>query len=93
MRAYSPCSNERYSLKEINAIVLHGIKMLLLVLDALDSEISEKNNERITLSQFFAENEMIELTPDTKELLDHWSQLSPAQKEATLIMLRTMTQK
>ena len=47
----------------------------------------------ITLSQFFAENEMIELTPDTKELLDHWSQLSPAQKEATLIMLRTMTQK
>lgn len=36
---------------------------------------------------------MIELTPDTKELLDHWSQLSPAQKDATLIMLRTMTQK
>lgn len=51
MRAYSPCSNERYSLKEINAIVLHGIKMLLLVLDALDSEISEKNNERLKVEK------------------------------------------
>ena len=34
----------------------------------------------ITLSQFFAEGEMVELTPDLKEVFDSWSSLSPEQK-------------
>ena len=31
----------------------------------------------ITLSQFFAETDMVELTPDTKELFDHWVCVAP----------------
>ena len=43
----------------------------------------------ITLSQFFAENDMIELTPDVKELLDAWQTLTPEQKEIVLLVIRS----
>ena len=42
----------------------------------------------ITLSQFFAENEMIELSPELKELFDCWASLTIEQKQAVLQMLR-----
>ena len=41
----------------------------------------------ITLSQFFAEGELVELTPDLKEIFDGWVFLTPEQKNA---MLTTM---
>lgn len=44
----------------------------------------------ITLSQFFAEDELIELTPELKELFDSWIYLSPTQKEAVLSMIKAM---
>ena len=44
----------------------------------------------ITLSQFFAETDMVELTPDLKELFDCWVCLTPNQKSAALQMLRAM---
>ena len=44
----------------------------------------------ITLSQFFAEGEMIELTPDLKPLIDQWVTLTPSQKQAVLIMAQEM---
>lgn len=47
----------------------------------------------ISLAQFFAENEMVELTPELKELFDHWVSLSPEQKQAALQMIRTMNPK
>ena len=47
----------------------------------------------ITLSQFFAEGEMVELTPDLKEVFDSWSSLSPKQKVAAGQMLKAMNQK
>lgn len=47
----------------------------------------------ITLSQFFAENEMVELTPQMKELFDNWATLTPAQKEAALTMIKAMNNK
>jgi transcriptional regulator with XRE-family HTH domain len=47
----------------------------------------------ITLSQFFAENEMIELTPEVKELLNFWMPLTVKQKEAVLYMLQVMNPK
>ena len=47
----------------------------------------------ITLSQFFAEGEMVELTPDLKEVFDSWSSLSPEQKVAAGQMLKAMNQK
>ena len=46
----------------------------------------------ITLSQFFAENEMVELTPELKEFFDLWAILSPRQKSATLEMLKSFNE-
>lgn len=46
----------------------------------------------ITLSQFFADNDMIELTPDLKTIFEKWKVLSPAQKEALLQMVNAMNQ-
>lgn len=44
----------------------------------------------ITLSEFFAENDMVELTPELKELYTGWKYLSPKQKELTLQFIREM---
>lgn len=44
----------------------------------------------ITMSQFFAEGEMVELTPELKELFDNWVNLTIEQKEAANQMLRAM---
>ena len=38
----------------------------------------------ITLSQFFAEGEMVELTPELKELFDNWVNLTPEQMQKLL---------
>ena len=38
----------------------------------------------ITLSQFFAEDEMVELNPELKALFDGWVFLTPHQKSAVL---------
>ena len=45
----------------------------------------------ITLSQFFAEGPMVELTPELKELFDGWVDLTPEQKAAVSQLLRTMS--
>lgn len=44
----------------------------------------------ITLSQFFAEGEMVELTPELKSLFDCWLSLSAGQKQAALQMMQAM---
>ncbi len=49
------------------------------------------NGFGITLSQFFAEDEMVELTPDLKDLFNAWRSLSPTQKTAALQMIRAMS--
>ncbi len=36
----------------------------------------------ITLSQFFADADMVELTPELKSLFDGWKSLTPEQKNA-----------
>ncbi len=45
----------------------------------------------ITLSQFFADADMVELTPDMKELFDCWICLTPNQKSAAIQMLKAMS--
>lgn len=45
------------------------------------------NGFGITLSQFFAENEMVELTPELKNLFDKWISLTPEQKNAIYSMV------
>lgn len=47
----------------------------------------------ISLAQFFAESEMVELTPELKELFDNWVSLTPEQKQAALHMIRAMNAK
>ena len=42
----------------------------------------------ITLSQFFADDEMVELTPELKELFDSWLTLTAEQKQAALTMIK-----
>lgn len=42
----------------------------------------------ITLSQFFAENELVELSPELKLLFDGWIYLLPTQIEALLTVIR-----
>lgn len=44
----------------------------------------------ITMSQFFADADMVELTPDLKELFNCWVCLTPSQKAAALQMLKAM---
>ena len=42
----------------------------------------------ITLSQFFADAELVELTEDLKEVFENWRTITPEQKEAALTMMR-----
>ncbi len=44
----------------------------------------------ITLSQFFADGNMVELTPDLKQIFDGWSNLTPRQKQAVMHMIDAM---
>ena len=45
---------------------------------------------KITLSQFFAEGETVELTPELKELFEDWVNLTADQKDAVRHMMKTM---
>ncbi len=45
----------------------------------------------ITLSQFFADSDMVELTPELQELFDLWIYLTPSQKTAVVQMLKAMS--
>ena len=44
----------------------------------------------ITMSQFFAEGDMIEITPELKELFENWVNLTPEQKKAANQMQKAM---
>lgn len=43
----------------------------------------------LTLSQFFAEGELVELTPELTELFDQWKTLTPEQKRVTMEVVQT----
>ena len=44
----------------------------------------------ITMSQFFADGDMVEVSPDIRVLLDCWISLTPTQKAAVIQMLKAM---
>ena len=48
------------------------------------------NGFGITLSQFFAEGDMVEMTPELKQLFEGWINLNPKQKAAVLQMIEAM---
>lgn len=43
----------------------------------------------ITMAQFFAEDEMVELTPELRELFDRWTALTDEQKAALWQIIKT----
>ena len=47
----------------------------------------------ITLSQFFADGDMVEISPELKQLFDNWVTLTPAQKKAALQMIQALNDK
>lgn len=47
----------------------------------------------ITLSQFFADGDMVELTPELKELFLKWVNLTPEQKAAIYGMIAAFDHK
>ena len=47
----------------------------------------------ITLSQFFAEGEMVELTPELDAVFRQWENLTPRQKMAVLEIMKAMNEK
>ncbi len=46
----------------------------------------------ITMSQFFADGDMVEMTPELKELFEDWVNLTAEQKQAVHSMLKAMKQ-
>lgn len=44
----------------------------------------------ITMAQFFAEGEMVEINPELKELFENWVNLTLEQKKAANQMLKAM---
>ena len=61
--------------------------------DLSDSTIANCKGFGITMSQFFADGELIEVNDKTRDLLDCWSALSEEQRDAALILLKKMNQK
>lgn len=47
----------------------------------------------ITISQFFADGKMIEITPDISELIQYYTVLSAEQKEIAIQLLKNMNHK
>lgn len=43
----------------------------------------------MTMAQFFSEGDMIEVTPELRELFEKWMALSPEQKEALWRIIKT----
>lgn len=48
---------------------------------------------KISLAQFFAEDDLLEATPELKELFDDWVNLTAEQKEAVRHMMKTFRSK
>ncbi len=48
------------------------------------------NGFGITMAQFFAEGEMVEISPELKELFENWVNLTSEQKKAANQMLKAM---
>ena len=48
------------------------------------------NGFKITLSQFFAESDMVEMTPELQQLFEQWIFLTPMQKEALFMTMEAV---
>ena len=48
------------------------------------------NGFGITLAQFFAEGDLVELTSEQRDFFLHWSALTPEQKEMLMNLVQSM---
>ena len=48
------------------------------------------NGFGITLSQFFAKGDLVELTPSQKEFFNRWTALAPEQKEMLMTLVNSI---
>ena len=46
----------------------------------------------ITLSQFFSESDVVALSREQAQLLEHWAAITPIQRDTLLTLLKTMKQ-
>lgn len=46
----------------------------------------------ITLSQFFAEGDLVEMTPELQTVFSRWANLTPKQKKAVLSIMEVMAE-
>lgn len=44
----------------------------------------------ITLAQFFAQGEMMEITPELRDIIDLWISMTPKQQEASKVILESI---
>ncbi|MGM9571707.1 MAG: helix-turn-helix domain-containing protein [bacterium] len=44
----------------------------------------------ITLSQFFSEDDMVALSPEQAQLLEHWAVITPEQRSILIKLLKTL---
>ena len=67
----------------VSNIYKRGLKPSLATIEMLCKAFG------ITISQFFAEGNMIEITPELKELFDKWTALNNEQKKAIWQIIKT----
>lgn len=46
----------------------------------------------ISMAQFFAEDDLVELTPEVRELVRNWSMLPAREREITLSMVKSLAE-
>lgn len=49
------------------------------------------NTFGITLSQFFSDNNMISLSEEQAQLLEHWATITPKQRKILIELLKSIT--
>jgi len=67
----------------VSNIYRRGNTPSMVTLDALCKAFG------ITMAQFFAEDDMVELTPELRELFDKWTALTEEQKAALWQIIKT----
>ncbi len=87
-------NEERYSKKEIKKRHYCALKRAIRILieyvegDVIPTLEAVCHAFGITLAQFFAEGEMVEMSPELKELFEGWVSLTPDQKDAVLHVVK-----
>ena len=64
--------------------------MVVAISGKKETSFTNYEIHEIILSQFFAEDKMIEVNDELKNLFDHWKYLTPTQKDAVFQIMKAM---